>query len=93
MHACGFSIATNTEIRKIFGKLLKQCFQRQEREMTCMEFIKVDAFAFLVNEISEMERQLNISRIPTNLKNSKLLSILVIFFNRVCICLSEMLFD
>lgn len=48
--------------------------------MTCVEFIKVGAFAFLVNEISEMERQLNISRILTTLKSRKLLTILVWFF-------------
>lgn len=62
--------------------------------MTCMEYIKVGAFAFLVNEISEMERQLNISRIPTSLKSRKLLSILLgCFCNHVCTCLSEALFD
>lgn len=59
--------------------------------MTCMEFLKVDALVFLVNEISEMETQLNISRNPTNLKSRTLLSIFV--FVIVFVHLTEVPFD
>lgn len=59
--------------------------------MTCMEFLKVVALVFLVNEISEMETQLNISRNPTNLKSRTLLSIFV--FVIVFVHLTEVPFD
>lgn len=59
---------------RFFCKLIKHTVFRGKKKSDLHEFIKVDAFAFLVNEVSEMERQLNISRIPMNLKSRKLLS-------------------